>query len=187
MNSKEVRKLVLAAFFAAVIFLGTFIIKIPIPNGYIHFGDGFIYVAAALLPLPYAMAAAAIGGLLADLIAGFAAYAPFTAVVKLLIALVIGLVVRNNAFVNRLRGRGTNTEEDIRLRLERAKEEIGYLNQYDYIIVNENDGAEAAAEEIAGIIRAEQHKVARQPGAADVFLQSGAAGDESADPSDSKS
>ena len=107
MNPKEVRKLVLAAFFAAIIFLGTFIIKIPIPNGYIHFGDGFIYVAAALLPLPYAMAAAAIGGLLADLIAGFAAYAPFTAVVKLLIALVIGLVVRNNAFVNRLRGRGT--------------------------------------------------------------------------------
>lgn len=87
----------------------------------------------------------------------------------------------------RLRGRGTNTEEDIRRRLERAKEEIGYLNQYDYIIVNENDGAEAAAEEIAGIIRAEQHKVARQPGAADAFLQSGAAGDESADPSDSKS
>ncbi len=106
MRSEKVRKLVLAAFFAAIIFLGTYLIKIPIPNGYIHFGDGFIYVAASLLPLPYAMAAAAIGGLLADLIAGFAAYAPFTAVVKLLIALVIGLIVRNNAFVNRLRGNG---------------------------------------------------------------------------------
>lgn len=105
MNLEKVRKLVLAAFFAAIIFLGTFIIKVPIPNGYIHFGDGFIYVAAALLPLPYAMAAAAIGGLLADLIAGFAAYAPFTAIVKLLIALAIGLIIRRNAFVARLRGR----------------------------------------------------------------------------------
>lgn len=105
MDSAKVRKLVLAAFFAAIIFLGTFIIKIPIPNGYIHFGDGFIYVAAALLPLPYAMAAAAIGGLLADLIAGFAAYAPFTAAVKLLIALAVGLIVRRNALVNRWRGK----------------------------------------------------------------------------------
>ncbi len=109
MNTAKVRKLVFAAFFAAVIFLGTFVIKIPIPNGYIHFGDGFIYVAAALLPIPYAMAAAAVGGLLADLIAGFAAYAPFTAVVKLLIALVVGLIARNNAFVGRLRGHSTQT------------------------------------------------------------------------------
>ena len=81
----------------------------------------------------------------------------------------------------RLRGRGTNTEEDIRRRLERAREELGYLDRYDYIIVNENDGAQAAAEEIAGIIRAEQHKVARQPGAAEAFLRSGAAGPEQAD------
>ena len=109
MNRAKVRKLVFGAFFAAVIFLGTFVIKIPIPNGYIHFGDGFIYVAAALLPIPYAMAAAAVGGLLADLIAGFAAYAPFTAVVKLLIALVVGLIARNNAFVGRLRGHSTQT------------------------------------------------------------------------------
>ena len=107
MNSAKIRRLVLPAFFAAVIFFGTFLIKIPIPNGYIHFGDGFISIAAALLPLPYAMAAAAIGGLLSDLIAGFAAYAPFTAAVKLLIALVIGLILRKNVFVGRLLGQTT--------------------------------------------------------------------------------
>ena len=81
----------------------------------------------------------------------------------------------------RLRGRGTNTEEDIRRRLERAREELGYLDRNDYTIVTENAGAQAAAEEIAGIIRAEQHKVARQPGAAEAFLRSGAAGPEQAD------
>lgn len=62
MDSAKVRKLVLAAFFAAIIFLGTFIIKIPIPNGYIHFGDGFIYVAAPCCRCPTPWAAAAIGG-----------------------------------------------------------------------------------------------------------------------------
>ena len=96
MKSQNLRKLVLAAFFAAIIFLGIYLIKIPIPNGYIHFGDGFVYVAAALLPMPFAIAAAAIGGLLADILAGYAVYAPFTAVVKLLMAVVVSILVRRS-------------------------------------------------------------------------------------------
>ena len=32
-----------AALFAALIFLGTYALRIPIPSGYIHFGDGFLY------------------------------------------------------------------------------------------------------------------------------------------------
>ena len=61
----------------------------------------------------------------------------------------------------RLRGRGTNTEEDIQNRLATAREEIRSLPDYDYLVYNENDGAEAAAEEIVNIIMAEQHKVSR--------------------------
>ena len=61
----------------------------------------------------------------------------------------------------RLRGRGTNTEEDSANRLATAREEIRCLPEYDYIVVNEDDGAEAAAEEIVNIIVSEQHKVSR--------------------------
>ena len=61
----------------------------------------------------------------------------------------------------RLRGRGTNTEEDIANRLATAREEIRCLPDYDYIVINENDGAEAAADEIVNIIASEQHKVSR--------------------------
>ena len=61
----------------------------------------------------------------------------------------------------RLRGRGTNTEEDIENRLATAREEIRCLPDYDYIVINENDGAEAAADEIVNIIASEQHKVSR--------------------------
>lgn len=61
----------------------------------------------------------------------------------------------------RLRGRGTNTEEDIANRLAKAREEIRCLPDYDYVVINENDGAEAAAEEIVNIICSEQHKVGR--------------------------
>ncbi len=69
----------------------------------------------------------------------------------------------------RLRGRGTNTEDDIATRLARAKEELAVLPQYDYVVINEDGGAEDAAKTIAGIIFAEQHKVTRNPGAGDIF------------------
>lgn len=61
----------------------------------------------------------------------------------------------------RLRGRGTNTEEDILNRLAKAREEIRCLPDYDYLVINEDDGAAAAAEEIVNIITSEQHKVGR--------------------------
>lgn len=61
----------------------------------------------------------------------------------------------------RLRGRGTNTEEDIANRLATAREEIRCLPEYDYIVINEDNGAELAAEEIVNIIASEQHRVGR--------------------------
>lgn len=63
-------QLVLTALFAASITVMTaYMLHIPIPTGgYIHLGDALIYLAACLLPLPYAAAAAAIGAGLADLL-----------------------------------------------------------------------------------------------------------------------
>ena len=70
----------------------------------------------------------------------------------------------------RLRGRGTNTDEDIARRLARAEEELTFLDRYDYVVVNEDGGADKAAGEIAQIVFAEQKKTARNPGiAADFF------------------
>lgn len=88
MKNKNLLKLVTAAMFAALITGLTFFPKIPIPGGgYVHLGDAMIYLAASFLPLPYAMAAAAIGGGLADVLSGFASYAPFTVVVKALLTI----------------------------------------------------------------------------------------------------
>ena len=92
MRKKSVRNLVMAALFAALIAVFTaWLFHIPIKIGantaYLHFGDAFIFLAASLLPAPYACAAAAIGGGLADLLGGSAVWAPFTVVIKALIAL----------------------------------------------------------------------------------------------------
>ena len=53
-------------------------------GGYIHFGDAIIYLTATLLPAPYAIAAAAIGGGLADLLTAPMWILP-TIIIKMLI------------------------------------------------------------------------------------------------------
>lgn len=58
----------------------------------------------------------------------------------------------------RLRGRGTETEENILKRLAKAKLEIKYLPKYDYSVVNEDNGVERCADLIYSIMEAEHSK-----------------------------
>ena len=51
----------------------------------------------------------------------------------------------------RLRGRGSETEEQLQLRLGAAKAELSNYKLYDYIIVN--DDLERAAEELTAVLR----------------------------------
>lgn len=84
------RSMAAAAMFAAIIALATaYLFHIPIGSngGYIHFGDAFIYLAASLLPTPYACAAAAIGGGLADMMSGAAVWVLPTVIIKPLTAI----------------------------------------------------------------------------------------------------
>lgn len=49
----------------------------------------------------------------------------------------------------RLKDRSTETEEDLRVRIERAGMELGYVNDFDYVLVNGDlDAALAEAEEV---------------------------------------
>lgn len=59
----------------------------------------------------------------------------------------------------RLRGRGTETEEVVQGRLQKAKEEILQAYHYDYVVIN--DTVENAVKQIQTIISAEKHKVCR--------------------------
>lgn len=60
---------------------------------------------------------------------------------------------------SRLRRRGTESEEAVCKRLAAAKSEIAQAIHYDYIIVN--DDLEPAVDQMAGILRAEKQKSAR--------------------------
>lgn len=85
---QRTNNLVTAAVFAAAIAATTaYILHIPLPTGgYIHVGDALIYLAACLLPMPWAMAAGAVGGAVADLLTA-PMWAPATFVVKAVICL----------------------------------------------------------------------------------------------------
>lgn len=61
----------------------------------------------------------------------------------------------------RLRGRGTNTEDDIQNRLLQAKKEVGNFASYDYIVINEDGASDEAALRIISIVDAERHRTSR--------------------------
>ena len=87
--NNKIKYMSLTGIFAALITLMTaYICHVPIGinGGYVHFGDAFIYLAAAFLPRPYALAAAAIGGGLADLLTA-PMWAPATIVIKMMLVL----------------------------------------------------------------------------------------------------
>ena len=71
----------------------------------------------------------------------------------------------------RLRGRGTETEEVILKRLEKAKREIEQIDAYDYIVYNYNGGSAVAADDIKAIVRAEKLAQHRQPDAAKKYFE----------------
>ena len=64
-----------------------------------------------------------------------------------------------DALYNRLKSRGTESEDVISERIEKAKRELDLAYKYDYIVVN--DTVENAADRIMAIIRAEHAKTER--------------------------
>lgn len=79
---------------ALITIMTAYICHIPIGvnGGYVHFGDSLIYLAATLLPTPYALAAAAIGGGMADLLT-----APMWTVATVIIKMLITIPFTNKS------------------------------------------------------------------------------------------
>lgn len=86
-KQEHLKNLMLAAIFSAMVYVLTAFLKIPTHQGYIHVGDGIIYLAAALLPCPYAMAAGAVGAGLSDYLSGYPVWILPTVIIKMLTAL----------------------------------------------------------------------------------------------------
>ena len=87
MKRNRTKLMCISGIFTALVFVITAYLHIPTYNGEVHCGDGFIILAACLLPMPYSIAVGALGAMLADLLTGFAIWAPGSMIIKGLIAL----------------------------------------------------------------------------------------------------
>jgi uncharacterized membrane protein len=104
-NRHSVHKLTLCAAMAALLFVLTFLIRIPImaSGGYIHIGDTIIYLCGYILGGSLGAMIAGLGSALADLAAGAAIYILPTLVIKALMGFMVGLIAFKKGKVNLLR------------------------------------------------------------------------------------
>ncbi len=71
-----------SALFAAMTYVMTAFVHVPTAKGYIHIGDAVIFIAASMLPKPYAICAASIGAALSDALSGYWIWVPATLLIK---------------------------------------------------------------------------------------------------------
>lgn len=64
------------------------------------------------------------------------------------------------ALRQRLTGRGQDSTDVIERRIAAAREEMGHVREFDYVIINDN--MEEAKRDLVGIVRSERLKLARQ-------------------------
>lgn len=96
LNSRsQVYELVLTGVMAALVLAATSFFKIPVPatNGYVHLGDALIFVSVLVLGRRNGTIAGASGSALADLLGGYAHWAPWTFVIKGLMAFVAATIL----------------------------------------------------------------------------------------------
>ncbi len=99
MNNKDkLTKIILTGLMMAMTVVATMLIPIPIPfsTGYVHMGDAMIFLSVLILGWKYGGAAAGMGSALADLFVGYAVWAPWTLVVKGIMAIIMGLFIQKS-------------------------------------------------------------------------------------------
>ena len=95
MKGSSTFRAVLTSLFGALTCVATMFIRIPSPTGgYLNLGDGIVLMSAYLLGPLWGTLAAGLGSMLADVLAGYAAYAPGTLIIKGLVAVIAGSIYR---------------------------------------------------------------------------------------------
>lgn len=94
MINEKTNQLAKTALMIALIFVGTFSIRIPNPatGGYFHMGDSMIFLSVLILGKRDGAFAGALGGALADLLCGAAIWSGPTLIIKFIMAWIMGII-----------------------------------------------------------------------------------------------
>ncbi|WP_034849073.1 ECF transporter S component [Clostridium hydrogeniformans] len=88
------------AVMSALICVATMVIHIKTYNGFVHLGDGMVLVSVIILKNKKAVIASALGMGLADILLTYVLWAPFTMVIKAVMALIAILIIKDNKRFN---------------------------------------------------------------------------------------
>lgn len=104
MKNLKIRDMVLTALIIAITFIAAKVIQIPNGmSGFIHPGDAVVLIAPILIGKKKGIFAAATGMMLVDLLSGFAIYAPFTFVIKAIMAWIsYSIYIKRNTIKNKI-------------------------------------------------------------------------------------
>ncbi len=102
MRNNYVRRIVLTALIAAIVFVATYFSQYIFPvsllfpgsTGYFNIGDIIIIACALAIGEKYIWLAGGLGSAISDILLGWAIYSPFTFVIKSLEGLVIWLIAK---------------------------------------------------------------------------------------------
>ncbi|MDU4881975.1 ECF transporter S component [uncultured Clostridium sp.] len=83
------------AIMATLVFIATFLIKIPSLNGYTHIGDSMVIISALILGKKKGALAAGLGAALCDLLSGYMQYIIPTFLIKAIMVLIIATIAEN--------------------------------------------------------------------------------------------
>jgi len=88
----KIKSIIYAGMMIALVFVATYVIKIPIPftQGYIHAGDAMIFLSAILFGPLIGGLAGGIGSAMADLFGGYAIWAFPTLIIKFFMGYLVG-------------------------------------------------------------------------------------------------
>lgn len=91
-------KMVLSAVLMCMIIVLTMFIKIPVPmtQGYVHLGDGVVFLSVLILGKKYGAVCAGLGSAMADIFCGMVIWAPWTFVIKLGMAYIMGAILEKS-------------------------------------------------------------------------------------------
>ena len=94
-SGTRVFNMVLMGLMTCLVIVSTMFIKIPIPmtQGYVHLGDSMIFLSVLILGKKNGSIAAGVGSAMGDILGGYAFWAPWTLVIKFIMAWILGMFV----------------------------------------------------------------------------------------------
>lgn len=97
-NKLSTIDMVLTALMIALVFLAGSVIKIPSLGGFVHIGDCMVFLSVVVLGKKKGAFASAVGMFLVDALGGYFIWAPFTFIIKGLMAYIAGAIMEKHEY-----------------------------------------------------------------------------------------